>query len=361
MIWWARIARERTIVKLAATTLAEFLDFLIYRNFHIGNNNDSPKEKLATANFLIMALRYLVDVPNVSAFWSFMLNYVLSLQRKSISSQSSADFLDGAWVLVSDGSHLSEFHGKKSITMDEDLYFNIIYPTARALEALAGIKSVSMAVITRGLNFLYRIISRVEVESSKVEFLVPIMDAAWAAFNKLSYENVQSLIFPLISKLRDILHELDPDLESIYAHDIVIRSKALLREGLTEFDIDKINENFESRVLRRVLVAARWLIIYNFDIPTRIQELILDLLAKNFGGVFDVHKNPLLAYSISNSEVFATIIQALSDKKFAQIVLDRTIEFVSDLVLQEIRDIVEASKLLTVTNVLMQARAVIRR
>ncbi|MCR8433052.1 MAG: hypothetical protein NDP13_02260 [Crenarchaeota archaeon] len=301
-----------------------------------------------------------MEVPNVSNFLSFVLNHLLSLQRKSRLAQPSTDPLDGAWILTSD-NRADDLQTGSPIVLDDDLYFGIIYPTARALEALAGIKGIGMTVLLRGLNFLLRVISKVDIESLKVEFLVPIMDAAWAAFNKLSYENVQNLLLPLVSNLRDISLKIDQDMESIYTYDIIARSKALLREGLNEHDINKISENFESMVLKRILVAARWLILHNFDVPTRIQELILDLLAKNFSGVFDIHKNPIMAYFISNSEVFATIIQELSNKKFAQIVLDRTIEFVSDLVLQEILNVAEACKLLTVTNILMQARAVIRR
>lgn len=358
-----RIARERTIVKLAVISIAEFLDYLIYREFFDGSGmreKDFRKSLLIT-NFFALTFRYLLEVSNISNFTGFILNNILRQQRsKEKGNPPPLDVLEGAWIILPDGFSWDTLK-EDTVPMSDELYFGVIYPTARILEALGMARGISTSTLLRGLNFIARLLDKVEVSSLETKLLVPIIDAAIATYDKLPYDKIQGMIVPMVTKLRDIVYELDPSLESLYSQDVIMKSKALTNEGLVEEDIDRINRNLESKVLKRVLSTTYWLTMFNVDVSPRIQEMILDLLSKNFSAVFDIHKDPLLAYFISNAEVLARLIQTLSDKKFAQIVLDRTIEHVSDLVLHGVSNIFEATKLLTVTKVLMEARGVIRR
>jgi len=339
------------------------LDYLIYREFFVddGTKEKSLEESLIMTNFFTLTFRYLLEISNVSNYIGFILNNLLRQQKsKEKGNPPPIEILEGAWVLFSDSSSLN-IPDNDTIQVNDKLYFGAIYPTTRILEALSMAKGISTITLIRGLNFLSRILNMVDTNSLEPKLLVPIMDAALVAYNKLPYEKIRDILLPLVNKLRAITVELDPNLESIYAQDIVMKSKALTNEGLVEDDIDRINRNLESKVLKNVLETAYWLVMFNVDVSPRIQEMILDLLAKNFSAVFDIHKNRLLTYFISNAEVLAMLIQKLSDKKFAQIVLDRTIEHVSELVLQGVSNIFEATKLLTVTKILMEARGVIRR
>ena len=118
---------------------------------------------------------------------------------------------------------------------------------------------------------------------------------------------------------------------------------------------------WDSAYLRYILKSIEWLLSFNVEVPPRVHELLMDMLTNNFSAVFDIHKDKNLMYFISNTETLVSLIHRLSDKKFAQFILDQTTEFISDVLLPGVEDIYSATKLLSITKLLIESRAVIRR
>ena len=357
-----RIARERTIVKLAITELSKFLDYLIY---NISNGmrrdlEDSLDWRITISNILMLSFKYLIDFPQISFLTSDIARYILNRQ---VNKRGSSGFyykeLDGAWCEL---RKIDGILSGKKIRLTDDIYNSILYQTSRALEALGHAKGMSMAPVIRGFRFIERFIGKVDIDELEgTKFFVPIMDAIYSCADVVSYDQSQKLLLPLARKMNEIVMKIDPRAIDIHTQEIIIKTKILEGRGLGQDDFERITVNLEKNVLRHILKGIEWLLSFNVEVPPRIHELLMDMLTNNFAAVFDIHKNQNLIYYISNTETLVNLIHKLSDKKFAQFILDQTTEYISDVLLPGVEDVYSATKLLLITKLLIESRAVIRR
>ena len=357
-----RIARERTIVKLAITELSKFLDYLIY---NISNGmrrdlEDSLDWRITISNILMLSFKYLIDFPQISFLTSDIARYILNRQvNKRGSSGIYYKELDGAWCEL---RKIDGILSGKKIRLTDDIYNSILYQTSRALEALGHAKGMSMAPVIRGFRFIERFIGKVDIDELEgTKFFVPIMDAIYSCADVVSYDQSQKLLLPLARKMNEIVMKIDPRAIDIHTQEIIIKTKILEGRGLGQDDFERITVNLEKNVLRHILKGIEWLLSFNVEVPPRIHELLMDMLTNNFAAVFDIHKNQNLIYYISNTETLVNLIHKLSDKKFAQFILDQTTEYISDVLLPGVEDVYSATKLLLITKLLIESRAVIRR
>lgn len=352
------IARERTIVKLAITEVSKFLDYLMY-SLRRGNHTlgGDLKDRIRILNVLVLAYKYLVDSPQVAFLTRDISRHILSKQISSGSVERSSNPLEGAWCVI----ETDDVEIEEQIDFTGDFYIGVIYQTARALEALGRAKRISIGPLIKGFKFLSRMLEDLDPNKIETKILVPIMDAVHSCVDVVSYDNKQKLLIPLAHKLRNITMEIDPQLREIYAQDIFLKTKIIDNEGLKQEDLRIISQNLESKILRYVLRSIEWLVEFGVSVPPRLFELLTDLLTSNFVAVFDVHKDSDLVYFISNTSSLVNIIHRLSNKKFAQLILDQTTEYISDTLLPGVDDIYSATKLLLMTRVLIDSRAVIRR
>ena len=352
------IARERTIVKLAITEISKFLDYLIY-TLRRGNHTleGDLRRRIRISNVLVLAYKYLVDFPQITFLTMDISQYILRKQVSRSVAKKTSDLLEGAWCEI----EIESIESEDQIRFNRDFYVGVIYQTARALEALGKARGMSMVPLIKGFEFLSRVLEILDIEHIETKMLVPIMDAICSCVDAVSYDYKQKLLVPLAHKLKSMAIEIDPKLREIYTQDIFLKAKIIDREGLKQEDLKIISQNLESKILKYVLKSIEWLIEFGVSVPPRLYELLMDLLTNNFVAVFDVHKDVDLVYFISNTGSLVNIVHRLSDKKFAQLILDQTTEYISDTLLPGVDNVYSATKLLLMTKVLIDSRAVIRR
>ena len=353
------IARERTIVKLAVAELSKFIDYVL-TNIRINGIENDVYSRIRVSNLLILVYKYLADFPQISYLISDIARFILNKQVSRGNSHSSRlpEELNGAWCELEDpsGVLLGE-----SVEITDDVYSGIVYQTSRALEALGYSRGMSVAPIIRGFNFLGRFFNKVTLDGLETKHLVPILDAIYACFERVSYDQSQKVLLPIARRIYDLALEIDPEVKDLHTQDIVFKIKLLERQGLGPQDLRRISSNIESKILKYILKGIEWLVSFDVEAPPRVHELLMDFLTNSFGGVFDIYKDENLMYFISNTEALVNIIHKLSDKKFAQFILDQATEYVSDVLLPGVDDIYSATKLLLVTKILIESRGIIRR
>ena len=219
-----------------------------------------------------------------------------------------------------------------------------------------------MVPIIRGFKFINRFIEKLNISNiDNTKYFVPIIDAIYSCSDAVSYEQTQKLLLPLSRRICKIVVKIDPEVSDIHTQEVILRGKLLEGGGLSQEDLEVIGINLEKKILRYILKSIEWLLSFNVEVPPRVHELLMDMLTNNFSAVFDIHKDKNLMYFISNTETLVSLIHRLSDKKFAQFILDQTTEFISDVLLPGVEDIYSATKLLSITKLLIESRAVIRR
>jgi len=348
------IARERTIVKLAVAELSKFLDYLLSS---VSNGVDGGG-RFRVLNLLTLSYKYLADFPQISFLTSDIARFILNRQyNRGKGGAENITMLEGAWCELELGGLLEGEEAK----VDDYVYVGLIYQTSRALEALGYSRGMSLAPIIKGFKFLDGFISKLEGKISESKYFVPMMDAICACYDIVSYEQSQRMLLPLACAVCEMAMRLDENLDDIHTQDIYFRRKMLERKGLGQEDLRRISLNIEGKIMKHLLKSIEWLMCFNLDISPRLYELLMDVLTNNFVSVFDVYKNEDLMYFISNTETLINIIHRLSDKKFAQFILDQATEYISDVLLPGVDDIYSATKLLLVTKILIESRAIIRR
>ncbi len=362
LYWVVRIARERTIVKLAITELSKFLDYLIYNisNGLLEDMMDSMESRIRISNIMMLSFKYLIDFPQISFLTSDIAKYILNRQvNKRGGAEFSRKELDGAWCEL---QRIDGMFSVNSITLTNEIYDGVIYQTSRALEALGRARGMSMVPIIRGFKFINRFIEKLNISNiDNTKYFVPIIDAIYSCSDAVSYEQTQKLLLPLSRRICKIVVKIDPEVSDIHTQEVILRGKLLEGGGLSQEDLEVIGINLEKKILRYILKSIEWLLSFNVEVPPRVHELLMDMLTNNFSAVFDIHKDKNLMYFISNTETLVSLIHRLSDKKFAQFILDQTTEFISDVLLPGVEDIYSATKLLSITKLLIESRAVIRR
>ena len=353
------IARERTIVKLAVAELSKFIDYIL-ANIRINGVDSDVYSRIRTSNLLTLVYKYLADFPQISYLISDIARYILNRQMSGNSQHTGelAKELSGAWCEL---ENIFDLFLDGGIKITDDVYNGVIYQTSRSLEALGYSRGMSVAPIIRGFGFLNRVFDNIVASYLETKHLVPILDAIYACFDRVSYDQGQKVLLPIAHKIYDMALEIDPEAKDLHTQDIIFKMKLLERRGLLPRDLEVISSNIESNVLRYVLKGIEWLISFDVEPPPRVHELLMDFLSNNFGGVFDIYKDENLIYFISNTEALVNIIHKLSDKKFAQFILDQATEYISDVLLPGVDDIYSATKLLLVTKVLIESRGIIRR
>lgn len=345
------------------------MDYLLYSRYLINGLSleerfNTPEDALRTFNLLVLSYKYLRDLNQIAFLTSKILNIILRKQKKAILSGTDNNPLVGAWIIGVGEEDIEDEIPMRSGGISLHFYDYVIYPTVRAIDSLSSSKGVSSSTILRGVNFLSRIFDEsVDVFELAPERFVPVMDAVFNIFvsDILPYEKMQKFILPLAEKVAKFAVFVDPDKESMYTRDILLKLKLMRGKGLDQDDAQYIGRLLEVPILKNVLKALLWLLKFGVEIPPMIPELLMDLLIENYGLVFDIHKNNMLMYYVSNAETLSEILTDYSDKKFAQIILDRTVEYVAESVLQGISDVFSAVKLLLIAKILIEARAIIRR
>lgn len=343
------MARERVIVKLALQKVREALKTIIKVSLY---GRDSQLSDIIDMNLLSLALKYMNNTNKVPSLLEELESVLVNSQIENI------DQIEGLPKC---------FNGKEELgcwsieDKFEDPYLKYLYPTARALEALAP-RDPHKRSIDQGINFLSHWVEEQgvkEMVQNKCKFAVPLMQAAVKVANNARGETKEKAE-KLMKVTSDFPNEKQIQ-DDIYAQTIRYKYFIYNNHVLDKKEVQPLIDNINSGIFRKMMKGLEFLSALTFDLRQNSTNEILDMLPKFRKQIFNIMGEKRGAiYFASVSESMKNTLQDYQNKTFARSFFNLMVEE-SSWISQPIFHPVHICKILVGTSLLIFSRGALRR
>lgn len=346
------MARERVIVKLALTKVKEALKNIIKVSRYADSRNSQIADIVDT-NLLSLSLKFMNDTNKLPSLLDEVETVLSNYQR-----DNPEELQGNIRTLFEDIDNVGFWTVENKF---DDPFLHYVYPTARALEALAP-REPPKPLIMKGINFLYEWMEKEgfrEMVQDKSKYAVPLMQTAvnTARNSRGSVKQKAERIIEEASKFSE-----SKDLEDdIYAQTVrytyFIYNDHVLSNGEVELLVNDIN----CGIFRRMLTGLEFLSALTFDLRQDSTDRILDMLPKFRKQIFDiVQEGKGAVYFASVSESMKHSLDYYQNKTFARSFFNLMVEE-SSWISQPIFHPIHISKALVGTSLLISSRGALRR
>ncbi len=350
------MARERIIVKEAINALKYLLTQLMKKN-----NDDftgSIDELVLNSNLFAFAVRFLRDIGKISDVVNELISRLNILGNHLIKSISA--------------NELRHRHPESSL---DEIYSKIyelkIYPLARILEAFGGSNTVLVnSNASKSLlvsNIVEILLSYFENDDELFclfdtnQKFVPIVQGMLSVIDGVSEKKLRECITGMLSRIKDIALENDPEINKISTQDIFYSIKLKTRGVLSEDEKKPLMMNLKSKVFKRVLKGIEYLTMFGIEPPQNAVDYVLSIMPRFFSEIFRVgNSHNTFIYFSSIAESMLNILNYYNNKAFAQAMMNYLIED-TGWIARNNYSYVDFVKTVIGTSLLIQARGAIRR
>lgn len=344
------MARERIIVKLALSKVEEALKTIIKVSLYAEDNQISD---IVDVNLLSLSLKFLQGTNKLPNLLSEVQKILSNSQKED---PEKNDELAG---------HLNEGGGKKGFWMVEskfdEPYLQYIYPTTRALEALAPLDPPK-EIIKKGIFFLFEWMEKEcikEITSNKSKYAVPIMQAA-VKTAKNSRGEVKRKAEQIIDEACEFALTKDLN-DDTYAQTVRYLAPIYNNHVLSSEEVTPLLKDINSGVFRKMVKGLELLPALNFELPPNATNSILDMLPKFRKHIFDtIEEGSGAVYFASISESMKNALKYYHSKTFARSFFNLMVEE-STWISQPIFRPLHITQSIVGTSLLIFARGALRR
>ncbi len=359
------MARERIIVKIALHKLQRMLRKVLRGS--IIDPHLTSLDEAATITFYAFCLKFLRGVTRINDVLEELAKRLEIKQSdliRNLSNNSKNDDL----IINPPSSCMLNYNlyslSRSSIAMDENLYFDLIYPLSRGIEAISMSSFGDKEVVNAALIYLAKILEKMHFEDifDSTQKLVPIVQAFVAAYKKTEDYVKKELSEFLKGRVLKYTLKNDPNLDEIYSQDIYFLIKInFCRDQIENEDKQILIEDLRSKVFRKLLKGLEYLAMLKIDPPPDGLNRVIRELPNYFGTIFKIGsmKKGIIYFS-SPAESIHNILQWFNDKTFASVVMSLLIGDTGWIARDE-NNLLDVFKTIIGSSLLIATRSALRR
>ena len=232
-------------------------------------------------NLLAFLLRFLFTIRSLNPLLEQIVKMLSSIQCKKHKQLGNLD-LYGAWI---NAEAMCDREKEK-----DRIYFGVIYPTARAIDAQGSSRLFNRASIDMGLSFLGKLIENEKI-NGVIDSSLKILPIFWALFNAHSYasSSISGKTKAWLHRMLNIVSKSENKSELVLL-DLKLGMNHMINPGvIPPNDIQLLQEAAQKPSLVHKIKAWKWLSFFGFQLS---EEFIHDILSRLDSYVYSiVHMN----------------------------------------------------------------------
>jgi len=360
------LARERILVKDAMDrvkkALRELLKFFTNENF----NDDHKVSQFLDVNILSLALKFLSETKKIDDVLFEISKTLEMMQVRNNNVETKINIWDNEFIYLNSDDYRGAWIQLNCFideVMDiDDFYDNVIYTTSRTVEGLSITNDINEHVIINGLDFIYRILQKVELDiiCDELYKCVPIVQGI---INGLRFvdEQKREKFANLLNQIREYVLDLDPELRTVYGQDVYYSIRSIQSDRLEEEELEPLYRNLESGVYRNILKGIEFLSKFGIHDYNHINDTLLTLTSRYFNNLFKISNNDKNGFYYSSiAESVYNILKFSTNRAFAETVMNLLTEDSGWIYYREL-DILDIYRIIIGGGLLVLARAALRK